>query len=139
MRSFSAQVSERTSTYRRRIEATFKSSAQDIAEEVTTPVSQGGKMRVDTGFLRSSLLGSTSAMPLIDRSARPAEGQSYSPTDADIELVILGAQLGQTIFLGFTASYAGIREVKDRFVLSAAQNWQNTVDRNAARAVAAFR
>ena len=32
--------------------AVFKDSFQDLIEEASTPVSAGGKMRVDTGFLR---------------------------------------------------------------------------------------
>ncbi len=99
-------------------------------------------MRVKTGFLRASLTASTSSMPYIDRAARPpsdAGDNSYDPSNGEIALVIAGAQLGQTIHLGFTASYAGYREALDLFVASTAQQWPIIVARNAAKAVARFR
>ena len=140
-KTFYAQISERVATYEKRLEAVFKASAQDVAEQITRPVSNGGQMHVRTGFLRASLMASTSAMPLIDRDARPssdaAEG-SYTPNDTDVILAIAGATLGDTIFLGFTASYAGYREALDGFVAMAAQRWQQTVDSNVRKAVRAI-
>jgi len=53
--------------------------------------------------------------------------------------VIAGADVGDTIYAGFTASYAGYREhgangqAPDMFVRAAAQQWQDIVDKNAAR------
>ena len=141
-KSFSAQVSDLVAKYEKRMNATFKGSVQDLVEDVTTPTAQGGNMRVWSGFLRSSLMASTSSMPLIDRDARPpsdAAPNSYQPDDNAIEAVILGARIGETLFLGFVASYAGYREALDHFVLSAAQKWPVIVRKNAARAVAAFR
>lgn len=138
-RSFSATVSERVATYEKRLNATFKSSAQDLVEEVLLPVSQGGRMRVDTGFLRSSLKGSTSSMPLIDSNARPDEGSTYSPDDGAIEAIILGATVNSTLYFGFTASYARPREYQDGFVRTAGQQWQQIVAKNAARSIIAFR
>ncbi len=138
MKSFSATVSERVAQYKKRLNATFKESAKDLVKEVTLPTTQGGKIRVDTGFLRSSLTASTSAMPLIQADARPTEGQTYQPDDGAIEAVIIGAQLGQTLYFGFVASYARPREYKDGFVRSAAQNWQSIVSRNAEKAIRAF-
>lgn len=138
-RSFSATISERVATYEKRLNATFKSSAQDLVEEVLRPVSQGGRMRIETGYLRSSLKGSTSSMPLIDSNARPDEGSTYSPDDGAIEAIILGASINSTLFFGFTASYALPREYQDAFVRGAAQQWTSMVDRNAARSIIAFR
>lgn len=140
-RSFSATISERVATYQKRLEATFRASAQDISEQITTPVAKGGHMRVKTGFLRASLMASTSQMPMIDRNARPpadAADDSFAPNSEAVALVIAGASLGETIYLGFTAAYAGYREAQDGFVRLPAQRWQQTVDANARRAIAAF-
>ena len=139
--SFGARISERVATYKKRFEATFKTSAQDMAEEITLPVAKGGRMRVKTGFLRGSLMGSTAAMPKINPDGRPpsdAEDESFGLDEGAIEAVIIGAQIGETIYLGFTANYARPREYKDGFVEGAALNWQATVSKNAKKAIQAF-
>lgn len=141
-RSFSATVSERVSQYQRRLNATFKSSAQDLVEEVLRPAVEGGRMKIDTGYLRSSLRASTSSMPLINAQSRPPEDaakNSYEPDSDTIEAIILGASINSTLFFGFTASYARPREYQDGFVRTAAQQWQQIVAKNAARSIIAFR
>ena len=137
MKSFSAQVEDRIATYKKRLEATFKASAQDVAEEMTRPMAKGGRMRVDTGFLRASLMASTAAPPRINPTSRPRDGATYRP-DGSVEAVILGANITAPIYLGFTAAYAGVREYKDGFVEGALLNWEATVQRNARRAIQAF-
>lgn len=138
MKSFAAQVSDAVSKYEKRMTATFKASVQDLAEEVTKPVSKGGRMRVDTGFLRSSLMASTSTMPLINASAPPDAGKSYNLDEGAIEAVIIGSQIGDVINLGFTAAYARPREFHDGFVEGAALQWDAIVQRNARKAIRAY-
>lgn len=136
--SFSAQVAAFAEKVEGAVEAVFKESVQDVVSEMQTPISAGGRMRVDTGFLRASLLASTTAMPPINSSAKPVEGQSYAPDFGQIEAVIVGADVGDTLYFGYTASYAGYREYGSRgqppdgFVRLAAQNWPIIVDRKAA-------
>ena len=138
MRTFSAQVSAAIAKYEKRLNAVFTKSAEELVEEVLRPVDQGGRMRVDTGFLRSSLQASTSTMPMIMADARPGDGQTYQPDDGAIAAVILGAQIGQTLYFGFTAAYARPREYHDAFVRGAAQQWEAIVRRNSGRALIAF-
>lgn len=141
MKSFSAQVQERVAVYKERLDAVFRSSAQDMATIMTTPTAQGGRMRVKTGFLRGSLMASTAAMPRINPGARPSDDAadgSYELDAGAIEAVIIGASLEDPIYLGFTAAYAGPREYKDGFVEGAALQWQSVVDENAKRAIRAF-
>lgn len=97
--SFAAQVSEWASAELDRAEAVFQTAAQDVANEVRNPVADGGRMPVKTGNLRRSLMASTSTMPLIREGA-----QQFS--DAGVEMVIAGAELGGTVYLGFQAAYA---------------------------------
>ncbi|GGF24350.1 hypothetical protein GCM10011321_14660 [Youhaiella tibetensis] len=130
MASFSAQVSAWAAQSEQRITAVFRQSAQGVAREVKKPVAAGGNMRVKTGFLRASLMASTSQMPRINPEAKPATGaadNSYSE-DQNVTLVIAGADIGQTIYLGFTASYARPREYEDGFVRLAAQRWPQIVE-----------
>ena len=56
-------------------------------------------MPVKTGNLRRSLMASTSVMPTI------REGKETF-SDSGIEMVIAGAALGSTVYLGFQAAYA---------------------------------
>lgn len=97
--SFAAQVSEWAKAELEREEAVFQTAAQTVANEVRTPVAEGGRMPLKTGNLRRSLMASTADMPTIK------EGKTEFQ-DSGIELVIAGAQLGETIFLGFQAAYA---------------------------------
>jgi len=141
---FSAQVAEWAKRVPEAAEAVFKESTKEIVREMQTPVGAGGRMRIDTGFLRASLMASTASMPSINPGAKPVEGGAYSYNEGQIEAVIAGAELGDTIFFGYTAAYAAHREYgargqpADAFVRLAAQNWGITVDRNAAKVKAAF-
>jgi len=121
--SFSAQVNAYVSETIERSTAVFKQSAQDVIADAQTPTGKGGRMRVDTGFLRNShvsgLNGST----------------SLSGADSYV-LTIAGAKLGDSITGGWTADYAIPREfgargqAPDFFARGAAQKWQQFVDAN---------
>lgn len=133
--SFEAQVAAWTKKVRGANEAIFKQSVQELVSVAQAARGEGGRMRVDTGFLRSSLMASTSHVPPINRSAKPVSGQSYAYSGAEITAVIAGAELGDTIFLGYTAAYAAHREfgargqAPDAFVRTAAQQWPQVVAR----------
>ncbi|MGN7734374.1 HK97 gp10 family phage protein [Ensifer sp. 22564] len=136
--SFSAAVAQWADKIEGAVEAVFKESVQEVVEEMQTPVGQGGRMRVDTGFLRASLLASSTSMPAINASSKPTEGTAYSPDFAQVEAVIAGSDIRDTLYFGYTAAYAGHREYgangqpADGFVRMAAQNWPIIVDRKAA-------
>lgn len=91
-------------------------------------------MRIDTGFLRASLQGSSRSMPKVNRSARPEEGWSYGYGASQIALVIATSKPEDTLYFGYTASYAEYREYEDGFVRLAAQNWQSIVRKVATEA-----
>lgn len=97
--SFAATIGEWGRAELDRAETIFQASAQTVANEVRKAVSDGGKMPVDTGNLRRSLMASTTAMPAVK------EGKEEF-TDSGIEMVIAGAELGSTVYLGFQAAYA---------------------------------
>lgn len=139
--SFSAAVAQCADKVEGAVEAVFKEATQEVVEEMQKPTEQGGRMRVDTGFLRASLLASTAAMPSIVPGKNPAPGSgsnSYTTSFGQVEAVIAGADIGDTLYFGYTAAYAGHREygsngqAADGFVRLAAQNWPIIVDRKAA-------
>ncbi|HEL5053342.1 TPA: hypothetical protein UOA92_001116 [Stenotrophomonas maltophilia] len=70
----------------------FRESATKLMEEANTPEAQGGKMPVDTGFLRNSAAASVEGMPS-DGAQTP-------------ELVFATMELGQAVWAGWTAKYA---------------------------------
>lgn len=93
--SFSATVGEWARTVPLALEAVFKESAQELVTQLNALVP------VDTGFLRNSLRASTTAMPALSLANN---GQAMVPA-GEIMLVIAGADIGDTIYLGYTANY----------------------------------
>lgn len=102
--SFGAQVSEWVRQEKEREEAVFLTAAQMVANEVRETIPEGGRLPIDTGNLRRSLMASTASMPAV------REGEDQTFADSGVEMVIAGAQLGQTLWLGFQAAYALRRE-----------------------------
>ncbi|WP_428029808.1 HK97 gp10 family phage protein [Ancylobacter sp.] len=102
------------------------------------PAGHGGRMPVDTGHLRASLMASTSQMPSIDPNNNNPTGQPVTYQPGQVETVIKGATLGQTIYIGYTAAYAAAMEYGSgslapyAFVRTAAQGWQQIVAKNEA-------
>lgn len=138
-RTVTAQVDDQIAMVERRMQAVHLGVAQDLKEEIQLPISAGGKMRVDTGFLRASLQLSMEAMPDIDQEARPPDDAAKGSFQPDDGLdVILAAGIDDTIYMGFTAAYARAREVKDGFVETAVLNLQTIVDLHQEKAKAAF-
>lgn len=127
--SFSAELSDWARKTEERMTAVLRQSVQDLVAEAQTPVSKGGNMPVDTGFLRNSLkseiLGATAI------------------TGADGYLLVAqGIEPGQIAEFTWTAHYAvhvhyGARGRPGRmFAELAAAKWPDIVASNAARAKA---
>ncbi len=134
MATFSAVVSDWVKATKERQVAVFRESAQRVVEIAQTPVFLGGRMRVDTGFLRASLSASLNgALPgLMDR---PEGGRAHIYDASAVNLVIADANIGDVITLAYAARYAIFREFKgDRFVGMAAQQWPRVVAEVAAEA-----
>jgi len=131
----------------------FRYSVQDLVAEVKKEgpskgpppaPGRGGSMPVQLGNLRRSLRSSTSAMPQIN----PNLSEGISDGQAEIILTIAGAELGETVFLGFTAAYAqrlnygftgqdALGRTYDQsgyhFVENAAARWEQIVAENDAK------
>lgn len=89
---FGSQVRAFTEKAKAMQRAIFRESSTKLMEEAGTPEGQGGKMPVDTGFLRSSAAASVEGMPS-DSAQAP-------------EVVFTTMELGQTVWAGWTAKYA---------------------------------
>lgn len=132
MRSFSAQVDEWVRQTEQRTTAVFRESAQRVIADMQTPVSAGGNMPVDTGFLRASLQVAINAAPAPVARPNPGGGlHAYS--DGSVAATIGGAEIGDLITASYGAAYARAIEYGSEgrapraFVRSAAQKWPSIV------------
>lgn len=100
MASFSAQIDEWVRKSDARMLAVAKESTQRTVSKAQELVP------VDTGFTRASIRASTESMPQIEQDSRGAAGQSYTYNSGEITLTIAGLELGGTIWVGYTSSYA---------------------------------
>lgn len=135
MTTFTVQMQAFRDKTKAQMRAALSASVQDVISEAQRPEAQGGRMPVDTGFLRGSLVSELNG-------AKIAEGaDSYTLAAAQIEP-------GDVARFGWTAEYARRMELgfvgtdsKGRtynqsgrhFVEGAAAQWPAIVERNAAR------
>lgn len=139
--TFSAVIEGWTRRVKEAEEAVFKEAAQELVKQLNDQITE---MVYDapetpnyrrTGFLRASLMASTEAMP---RLIADNPGAQVSADYGDVILVIAGADLGDTIYLGYTAKYGAIvhsggnGRAPRPWVDLVAQRWQQIV---AAKAV----
>lgn len=110
--SFAAQIGDWCRKIPEAEEAVFKESVQQLVKEldaqITTmiydaPPTPNYPKR--TGFLRASLVASTTAMPQL---VRDNPGVPVDADYGDVILTIAGAELGDTVFLGYTARYGAM-------------------------------
>jgi hypothetical protein len=130
MTTATAQVEKWVLETKRRTLAVRNRSISLLTNAAQLPVAKGGRMRVDTGFLRASGQMSLNGMPSGpvrgDDAAKKFEydnGQQITP----VNLILVQASLGTDIFFGWTANYARYRESKDAFLRMAVQRWPEFV------------
>lgn len=124
---FNAQVDSFIRKCNKRVAAVCKQSAHDVFEDASVTTAKGGRMRVDTGFLRNS--GQVSLTGLPTGPVRVDEGMPQAAN-----LVLETARwdpLKSPIWFGWTASYARAREYYDGFMSEAVKKWQTIVTENA--------
>tara|TARA_R110000851_G_scaffold66998_4_gene151134 strand:- start:1519 stop:1953 length:435 start_codon:yes stop_codon:yes gene_type:complete len=109
----------------------------DMIEDVQTPTQQGGRMRVDTGFLRISGLASLNSLPAgLGKGRKRAKNEvgvldEYSGNVGEQVNITLGKmEIGDAFYFGWTANYAVYREAFDGFLETGLQKWQSYVDEN---------
>ena len=124
--TFTAQIAAAVAEIKGGLDAVVRQSAQDVLEDASRPVAQGGNLPVDTGALRNSLAVAINAEPT-------------SPTGPVATAQIAGFEMGDTIAARWTAEYAAHVEYGARgragrgFVRQSVQKWPAFVAANAAR------
>lgn len=140
MGEFSAVIEKYSDLTKQEIEVIFLEAAQALWYDVTLSDDEGGRMPIDTGFLRASGKASLN-QPInrIENNPLPPEqrekGKIYFKVDAEeLQLVLLDFALGDTIYFTFSAAYARHQEYGTKFqkgkhfVSANVANWQNYVN-----------
>ena len=130
--SFTADVEDWVRETNERMEAVMRASLNDVVENAQTPVARGGRMRVDTGFLRASGRASLDGWPSGPDVKPPTAGpNSFSYNGEAVVATLSKLKIGDTFYFGWTANYARYRELYDGFLEAAMQNWARIVAFNA--------
>lgn len=137
--TFATVVGDWVHTVDGALDVIFRESAQELVRQLDIelvdlvydrPPAPSGYKR--TGFLRASVVASTQAMPMLVRENPGAP----VPTDlGPWVLVINNADVGQTIYVGYTANYAAYVHYRHAapWIDLTVQRWQQIVDTAAAR------
>jgi hypothetical protein len=119
-----------------RLTAVMRASLSDLIDNAQTPTAKGGRMRVDTGFLRASGRASLNGMPSGPGRGERTERHAYDDgngADSSIAVTLGKMKLGATFHFGWTANYARYRELYDGFLEGALQHWARIVAFNTDR------
>lgn len=118
-----------------RMLAVAQTAIQSVIDDAQTPVAKGGRMRIDTGFLRASGQASLNGFPTGPDIKPPNAGpNTFAYQDQSATLVLAQMGLGDSFFWGWTANYAKYREAHDAFLDLAVQRWQEYVNAAVAEA-----
>lgn len=117
-KKFSAAVDDWIKKSERLTHAVMQESVQAVVNEAQTPIAKGGRMPIQTGYLRNSCTANIGGMP--------REGDNGG--DAQIANTLVSWKPGQTLYIGWVASYSRAMNVKYGFLSLAAQNWKKHVD-----------
>lgn len=151
MPSFSEQIAAFTQKAHKRIRAASRDAVQETLAEASVPRGKGGRMRIDTGFLRSSLQASLDGMPSgptqneDNTDYGDAESTEGLPADQvagdSVASVLLqwDPVFDEEFYAGWTAAYARHREAHDGFLEGAVENWPDNLERSAKKAKASIR
>lgn len=117
-----------------RAEAVIKQAIQDVVEDAEVPRAVGGRMRVDTGFLRNSIVAAIGKLPV-----GPSEGPRKTAAGVEwrdpigegsssVMSVLAQWRFDQPLYVGWSANYAEYREQYDGFMQGAVQRWPEFIN-----------
>lgn len=125
--NFAASVDDWVKKTDQRMLAVFRESTQRVTSLANNAIP------VDTGFARASVQASTESMPPIISGSKGENGRAYPGNFGQVSAVIANARLGQTIYVGWTASYVlpleygHSKQAPSGFVRIAAAQWERVV------------
>lgn len=132
--SFADDCARHTEQYRKRLAFVAKDATLRLVNDAQRSVSKGGRMRIDTGFLRASIAAKIGGMP--SGESANTSGLQYSESETASGTPIAAALIRwrpatETIFIGWVANYARFREYQDGFMRGAVERWPEFVRRAA--------
>lgn len=116
-----------------RAEKVLHHAVESLVDEALTPINAGGRMPVDTGYLRSSAQVSVNVSNT-HMADIPDPDATYSFDGAALANDIASARVGDTLYLTFAAPYAYAQEMgtsrhpANAFLRTAAANWHAHVE-----------
>lgn len=130
--TFEQQVKNITKRTQELLLAAVKNTIRKVVEEAQTPVREGGKMRVDTGFMRWSGTATLNEIPAgLTKGRLRGKGEQgvlpeYAMKDKGGKMLnecLVNMKIGDTFYFGWTAEYAPHWEMYDGFMISAVKNF----------------
>jgi len=130
--SFAKDCAKHTEQYRKRLNFVAKDATQRLVNDAQRTVAKGGRLRVDTGFLRASIAAKIGGMPS-GESSNP-DGRRYSESETASGVPIAASLIRwkpatEVIYIGWVANYARFREYQDGFMRGAVERWPEFVRR----------
>ncbi len=112
--------------------ALVRQSAQDVEHEASKPRAAGGRMPIDTGFLRNSVVATVDgSLPGPTGIGLSRDQRFASLGQPNTQAALSQAQVGNVIMLTWTAFYAAYVEHNAMFVRGAIEMWDAIVEQNA--------
>lgn len=124
-----AQIDAFVLATEKRMVACVRQSVQNTADIAQWPRAKGGRMPVDTGFLRASGQMSLNGLPSGPVRGEKTEPNSYKTPDQTSIVALSQFELGNSIFFGWSANYARKQNLRTGFFDMAVKDWPNIVAR----------
>jgi hypothetical protein len=145
MSRFDQQVRDFRRKYNARMRVIARTAVQDTISQAQRTMPEGGRMRIDTGFLRASIQAALGTMPRgpstndggYGGKRKYALGQQVA--GEPVPVTLLKWEPGKDVlYVGWTASYARPREYHDGFLRGAVAKWKTNVKVAAKKVGAGF-
>ncbi len=137
MSTFRADVDAIIAKTQKRMTALLQGSVERVIDDAQLPTGKGGRMHVDTGFLRASGQGSFDGLPTGPSIGESKEKNAYddeSEKAPPASTLLLGQMKpGVDFWFGWVAGYAVYREAYDGFLEGAVQKWPQFVAEETAK------
>ncbi len=134
MGKFEDQINKFARKYEARLKLIAQISVQDTVSMAQKTRPEGGRMLIDTGFLRASVQAGVGQMPSgPTRGKKGAKKGEYAigtqVTGEPVSVTLLRWDPNKSIpvFIGWTANYARHREAQDGFLRGAVEKWDQIV------------
>jgi len=140
--SFSGQIAAFNRKVTQRYRTVAKTAVQETVSMAQRVRDEGGRMRVDTGFLRASIQAAVGNMPSgpteNENKKKYPIGSIVAGEPVSVTLVRWNPDREEVLYIGWTANYARYREAQDGFLRGAVELWDVTVNSAVAKVRAGF-